>query len=46
MRKGVQKKWKVGINKKENGKVKNKFKRATTSTGGGPSLLFTHFIIL
>jgi hypothetical protein len=34
-RKRVQKIWKVGINKKENGKVENKFNRTTTSRGGG-----------
>jgi hypothetical protein len=38
-REGVQKKWKVGRNEKENGKVKNKFNRTTTSRSEGS--LFT-----
>jgi hypothetical protein len=42
-RKGVQKKWKVGINKTENRKVKNKFNR-TNPQGAGDSIYFSHIL--
>jgi hypothetical protein len=47
-RKGVQKKWKVGINEKENEQVKNKFNRTTPSRREGSHFTlhtFYNFIV-